>query len=265
MEILKSKINQFPNYFLSNYSRNRNSNNKINKYSSKIFNTSCNFIKTKNNPKEKLFHIVLKDIETQTSVEKNNYNNINNNNSNSNRDINNNNNININNSDRDICKNNNHHKMGKRNIKPYMIFENKTLKNFISSYSTKTKSNHQRLFLDKISFSYFPKKELSFIHNKIKNNNNKINIKSIKSIKKEKKEKNQKSNLKIEINEKLGNIKRHINNKKNRSFRINKSFYQKYFERIISSDNYKDYKDTEYNIKIKNPVLIKDIEISKLL
>ena len=236
MEILKSKINQYPNYFLLNISRIKKSNNNLKEH---IFNEIQinNKLKNKDNSNTISFHLSCKNAEIQTSIESNN------NNSNEESNI----------------------------IKPYIAFENKALRKYISSYCYKPQT--KKLKSDKLFTSYF-RKNLKFSYNKklnIKksNNNNISNNKSVKSIKKEYLKKN---NFKINLNDKIVlNIKKQnkIKIKKDAKININ-SFYQNYYKNKKKYNEYKDYKDyKDYNNfevkKYNNPILIKDLEISKLL
>ena len=233
MEIIQSKINQFPNYFLLCPSRNGKLSNKFNTYNYNKFHNSCSLLKSNNNNNNgNNFPVKFKNIETQTSLE--NY--IINNNINKIRN-----------------KNNNN------NIKSFITFENKALNNYISSYSNKPKLKNIKLNLDKLFISYYPKILNPSKNKKININNN--NIKCIQNINKYNNKFNSETNI----------IIKNIKNKKqqNKSFKTYKSFPQKYYKNKYFDDykeyNNNEYKDEEINNKFNNPILIKDIEISKLL
>ena len=229
MEILKSKINQFPNYFMINSSRNRNFNCGVETYNYNKIHNSYSFLKT-NNPKEKnekKIQIKLKNIKTQTSFENN-----------------------------EMKFNNN--QMNKKNkIKSCITFKNKALNDYISLYINKPKPKSLKFHLDKLYFSYYPKiSNISDNQNVYKDNN----IQCIPDIKKNS------NKSKIEINNIIKNMKN--KNKSNKSFKITKSFHHKY---NINNDykeynkDYNEYNNAENNNKFSNPILIKDIEVTKLL
>ena len=123
MEILKSKISEFPNYFFIKFSKNYYSPVKqINSEKNHNY-SSSNFLKS--NLKIKNLFLFSKNIETHTLLE----------------------------------HKNDFHDIINSKVKPYINIEHKNVKNWISSYKNKPKSKYNQRNLDKLRFSYFPNKE----------------------------------------------------------------------------------------------------------
>ena len=249
MEILKSKINEFPDYFKVSTSNEIKSFNK-----SKINYSNTNHVPNilrlislfpqENTPPP------IKDTDTQVSHEKNfilkNHDKI--------ERL-----INISN------YNNNNNSKSKTNI---LIPLRKTSLN----ESTKIinpqkfpKSKYKKFFLDKLNFSYFPTKK-SFEQNNEKNKNIQENNKDLRNnvhyIKKVGgNNNNQKGNLYDMKNLNMNNNPVSLINtylQKNNSF-YNSDNNQNYI------DDYKINSNEAQNLKFHNPMLMKDVEISKLL
>lgn len=215
MEILKSKINEYPNYFLLNITRNTNSSNQLFKLSFNKINN--NKLLKSSNIKPTNFNILSKDIETQTSFRKNNDN----------------------------------FKITKNKINPYIAFENKTIKNYLSSYTQKPKLKHININLNKLFLSYFPSNLDKNENKKIINNNSNNNISCFI------REKNKKLIEIMKKNKSMRNKNTSLVNKNNCS-----TSYKSCFSNIKLIDEFKN-SNTQRNVNV--PKLIKDIEISKLL
>ena len=215
MEILKSKINENPNYFLLNITRNTNSSNQLFKLSFNEINNNKLLKSSDISPKN--YNILSKDIETQTSFRNNKDN----------------------------------FKIIKNKINPYIAFENKTLKNYLSSYTQKPKLKHININLNKLFLSYFPSNLDKNENKKIINNNSNNNISCFI------REKNKKIKEIMKKNKSMRNKNTNLANKNNYS-----TSYKSCFSNIKLID---EFKNTNTPRNVNMPKLIKDIEISKLL
>ena len=239
MEIIKSKFNELRNYSKNNISQ------KNNKLSKQLIEHNLNSdtkyinINRNNHKKFKSFYILSKDTETQTSF-------------------------------RYKGRGGETHTSINKQIK----FQNKTLNNWISSSTSRNSMKTKKLQLDKLFCSYLPNNYIIYQNANINKNISKNNINNIqcikkkfnKNIKEKEKEKfsftkrNERNNA-LKLNSKSVKQNNSVTNKK---VRLNNDLYKNYHKSSNYINEYK-HKNKDVNKVCNYPILIKDLEILKLI
>ena len=244
MEIIKSKINEFRNYSKNNISqKNRKISKKLIEYN---LNNGADYINiNRNNHKKfKSFYILSKDTETQTSFR---------------------------------YKGRGGETL--TNINRQIKFQNKTLNNWISSSTSRNSMKTKKLQLDKLFCPYLPNNYIIYqntnINKNINSNNNKNYIHCIKSnfnknIKEKEKEKEKEKFSLTQRNERNNALKennklvRQSNSVAIKKVRLNNDLYKNYYKSSNYINEYK-HKNKDANKVCNYPILIKDLEILKLI
>ena len=244
MEIIKSKINELRNYSKNNISqKNRKITKELIEYNLNNGADYINVNRNKNNQKKfKSFYILSKDTETQTSFR--------------------------------------YKGRGGENltsINRQIKFKNKALNNWISSSTSRDSMKTKKLQFDKLFCPYLPNNYIIYqntnINKNINSNNNKNNLHCIKknfnkNIKEKEKEKekfsltqrNEKNNA-LKTNNKSVKPNNSVTIKK---VRLNNDLYKNYYKSSNYINEYK-HKNKDTNKVCNYPILIKDLEILKLI
>lgn len=236
MEIITNKFNELQNYNNNNISQK---NRKLHKQLiEKNLDNGDKYINiNRNNQKKfKSFYILSKDTETQTSF-------------------------------RYKGRGGETHTSIKKQIK----FQNKTLNNWLSSSTSRNSMKTKRLQIDKLFCSYLPNNYIIYQNTNInKNTNSNNNMHCIKN----------KFNKKIKDKEKFSLTQRNerntalkLNNNKSvkqnnsitvKKVKLNNDLYKNYYKSSNYINGYK-HKNKDANKICNYPILIKDLEILKLI
>ena len=244
MEIIKSKINELKNYSKNNISqKKRKISKELIEHNLNNGSKYINIIRN-SHKKFKSFYIISKDTETQTSFRYKNKGSIT-------------------------------HNSINRQIK----FQNKTLNNWISSTTSRNSMKKKKLQLDKLFCSYLPNNYKIYQNTNINQNINSIKKKNnIQCIKKKinkniKEKEKEKEKEKFSLTQRIGrNNALRLNNKSvkqdnsvnNEKVRLNNDLYKNYYNSTNYINEYK-HKNKDVNKICNFPILIKDLEILKLI